>query len=123
MIPELSVSNIETSKYFYEDLGSKIVYERPENEFCFMQLENNQIMIEENNGNWNVAKMEYPYGNGINISMSVEDVENLYKTLKEKQVKFFFDLEVNEYKVGNKIFRDEEFLLQDPDGYLLRFNK
>ena len=55
--------------------------------------------------------------------MSVEDVENLYKTLKEKQVKFFLDLEVNEYKVVNKIFRDEEFLLQDPDGYLLRFNK
>ena len=120
LIPELSVSNIETSKYFYEDLGFKIVYERPENKFCFMQLENNQIMLEENNGNWNVAKMEYPYGNGINISMSVE---NLYKTLKEKQVKFFLDLEVNEYKVGNKIFRDEEFLLQDPDGYLLRFNK
>lgn len=122
LIPELSVSNIETSKYFYEDLGFKIVYERPENKFCFMQLENNQIMLEENNGNWNVAKMEYPYGNGINISMSVEDVENLYKTLKEKQVKFFFDLEVNEYKVGNKIFQDKEFLLQDPDGYLLRFN-
>ena len=122
LIPELSVSNIEVSKCFYQDLGFEIVYERLEDKFCFMQLENNQIMLEENNDNWNVAKMEYPYGNGINISMSVENVEDLYRTLKDKQVKFFLDLEVNEYRVGNKIFQDKEFLLQDPDGYLLRFN-
>lgn len=122
LIPELSVSNIEISKKFYKDLGFKIVYERLENKFCFMQFENNQIMLEENNDNWNVAKMEYPYGNGMNISMTVENVDYLYKTLKDKQVKIFLDLEINEYRVNNKIFQDKEFLLQDPDGYLLRFN-
>ncbi len=122
LIPELSVSNIEISKNFYKDLGFKIVYERLENKFCFMQFENNQIMLEENNDNWNVAKMEYPYGNGMNISMTVENVDYLYKTLKDKQVKIFLDLEINEYRVNNKIFQDKEFLLQDPDGYLLRFN-
>lgn len=122
LIPESSVSNIEISKKFYKDLGFKIVYERLENKFCFMQFENNQIMLEENNDNWNVAKMEYPYGNGMNISMTVENVDYLYKTLKDKQVKTFLDLEINEYRVNNKIFQDKEFLLQDPDGYLLRFN-
>ena len=74
------------------------------------------------NDNWNVAKMEYPYGNGINISMSVENVENLYRILKDKQVKFFLDLEIHEYRVENKVCKDKEFLIQDPDGYLLRFN-
>ena len=122
LIPELSVSNIEISKKFYKDLGFKIVYERLESKFCFMQFENNQIMLEEKNDNWNVAKMEYPYGNGMNISMTVENVDYLYKTLKDKQVKIFLDLEINEYRVNNKIFQDKEFLLQDPDGYLLRFN-
>ena len=122
LIPELSVSNIETSKKFYKNLGFKIVYERPENKFCFIQLENNQIMIEENNNNWNVGKMEYPYGNGINISMSVNNVENLYEQLKAKDIKFFIDFNMNEYRVDNKLFQDKEFLLQDPDGYLLRFN-
>lgn len=122
LIPELSVSNIEVSKKFYESIGFKVVYERPENKFCFMQLENNQIMIEENNENWNVGKMEYPFGNGINISMSIKDVENKYKELKNKNIKFFLDLEIHEYKVDNEIFKDSEFLLQDPDGYLLRFN-
>lgn len=122
LIPELSVSNIEISKKFYEDLGFKIVYERPENKFCFMQLENNQIMIEENNDNWNVGKLEYPYGKGINISMSVDNIEELYENLKNKHIKFFIDLQINEYMVEGKVFEDKEFLLQDPDGYLLRFN-
>ncbi len=122
LIPELSVSNIESSKRFYEDLGFKIIYERVEDKFCFMQLEDNQIMIEEQNNNWNVGKLEYPYGNGINISMSINDVEKLYGDLKVKQVKLFMDLKVNEYRVDNVVFQDKEFLVQDPDGYLLRFN-
>ena len=78
--------------------------------------------IEENNNNWNVGKMEYPYGNGINISMSVNNVEDLYEQLKAKDIKFFIDFNMNEYRVDNKLFQDKEFLLQDPDGYLLRFN-
>lgn len=122
LIPELSVSNIEISKMFYENLGFKIVYERPENRFCFMQLENNQIMIEEKNDNWSVGKLEYPYGNGINISMSVNNIECLYENLKDKKIQFFLELKINEYRVNNKTFQDKEFLIQDPDGYLLRFN-
>jgi inorganic pyrophosphatase len=122
LIPELSVSNIEASKKFYENIGFKIIYERPENKFCFMQLENNQIMLEESNENWNVGKLEYPYGNGINISMSIKDIEKKYNELKNINIKFFLDLEIHEYRVDNKIFKDSEFLLQDPDGYLLRFN-
>lgn len=122
LIPELSVSNIEISKMFYENFGFKIVYERPENRFCFMQLENNQIMIEGKNDNWSVGKLEYPYGNGINISMSVNNIECLYENLKDKKIQFFLELKINEYRVNNKTFQDKEFLIQDPDGYLLRFN-
>ena len=122
LIPELSVSNIDISKMFYLKLGFKIKYERKEDKFCFLQLEENQIMIEEQNDNWNTGKLEYPYGRGINISMTVSDVEKMYNELKEKNVKMFLDLEMHEYRVDNKISIDKEFLIQDPDGYLLRFN-
>ena len=122
LIPELTVSNIEESKRFYTNLGFKIVYERIENKFCFLQLEKNQIMIEEKNGNWNTGELKYPYGNGINISMQVSDVEKLFNDLKESKQKFFLELEVHKYRVGKKFFEDKEFLIQDPDGYLLRFN-
>jgi len=122
LIPELTVSNIELSKKFYLDLGFKIMYERKENKFCFFQLEDNQIMIEEQNDNWNTGPMEYPFGRGINISMTVSDVEKMYNDLKNKNIKFFLDLETHEYRVNNEISYDKEFLIQDPDGYLLRFN-
>ena len=122
LIPELSVSNIDISKKFYLDLGFKIRYERKENKFCFLQLEGNQIMIEENNDNWNTGKLEHPYGRGINLSMTVSNIEKMYEILKEKNIKFFLDLEIHEYRIDDKISYDKEFLIQDPDGYLLRFN-
>ncbi len=122
LIPELSVSNIEKSKEFYLNIGFKIKYERKETKFCFIELEGNQIMIEEVNNHWDTGKLEYPFGRGINISMTIDDVENYYKILSEKNIKMFKDLEVHNYRVDNKVYEDKEFLIQDPDGYLLRFN-
>lgn len=122
LIPELSVSNINQSEEFYLNLGFTIKYERPENKFCFLELEENQIMIEQINENWSVGTLEYPYGRGINISMTIKDIDKMYNDLKAKKVKFFQDLEIHDYRVGSEISYDKEFLIQDPDGYLLRFN-
>ena len=122
LLPELSVSNLDKSKEFYLSLGFQIKYEREENKFCFLQLEENQIMIEEINNHWSVGELEYPFGRGINLSMAVSDVEGMYKRLKEKGIKMFRELEVHRYRVGDEVSVDTEFLIQDPDGYLLRFN-
>ena len=122
LIPELSVSNIDESIKFYTSLGFEIMYERKENKFCFLQLEQNQIMIEQINNNWNTGVLEYPFGRGINISMSVENVEKLYEKVKSNKIKIFKKLEINKYKVDDNIYEDKEFLIQDLDGYLLRFN-
>ncbi len=122
LIPELSVSDINRSKKFYLNIGFQIKYERKETKFCFLELEGNQIMIEEINNHWDTGKLEYPFGRGINISMTIGDVEKYYNELKEKKIKMFLDLEIHNYRVDNKIYEDKEFLIQDPDGYLLRFN-
>ena len=121
LIPELSVSNIEISKKFYLALGFQIKYERKEDKFCFLELEENQIMIEEINNNWNTGTLEYPFGRGINISMTVTDVSALYNYLQKQQIKIFRELKTDEYRVEDIIYKDQEFLIQDPDGYLLRF--
>ena len=121
LIPELSVSNIEMSKKFYLALGFQIKYERKEDKFCFLELEENQIMIEEINNNWNTGTLEYPFGRGINISMTVTDVSALYNYLQKQQIKIFRELKTDEYRVEDIIYKDQEFLIQDPDGYLLRF--
>lgn len=122
LIPELSVSNIEQSKKFYTDLGFNIIYERRENKFCFLQLDENQLMIEELNDNWNTGILEYPYGRGINISMTVNDINQIYENAQQNNYKIFKEIMYNSYRVDDKIIEEHEFLIQDPDGYLLRFN-
>ena len=122
LIPELSVTNIDKSKEFYTKIGFKIMYERVEDKFCFLELEGNQIMIQEENDNWSVGEMEYPFGRGINISMSVSNVKELYDNIIKQDIKVFKELEVHYYRVDEKIYDDLEFLIQDLDGYLLRFN-
>ena len=122
LIPELSVTDINKSKEFYQKIGFIIKYERPENKFCFLELEENQIMIEEINDNWNTGKLEYPFGRGINISMSISDVQKFYEKIKEQNINIFKELEIHHYQVDEQSFEDKEFLIQDPDGYLLRFN-
>ena len=121
LIPELSVTNITFSTKFYVFLGFNVKYERKENKFVFLEYENNQIMIEEVNNNWSVGKLSYPFGNGINLSMEVSDIDALYKKVKKLDIPIFRELKVSEYKVDDEVYQDKEFLIQDPDGYLLRF--
>ena len=48
VIPEFVVSNIEKSRSFYCDLlGFSVEYERPEEKFLFLSLEDCQLMLEE----------------------------------------------------------------------------
>ena len=122
LMPELSVTDIKRSKEFYIKLGFKILYERKEDKFAFLEFEGNQIMIEQINDNWNTGKLEYPFGRGINISMSVDNIRNYYNKLIDNNIKMYKDLMVNKYRVDNYEYKDIEFLIQDPDGYLLRFN-
>lgn len=121
LIPELSVTNITFSTKFYVLLGFNVKYERKENKFVFLEYENNQIMIEEVNNNWSVGKLSYPFGNGINLSMEVSDIDALYQKVKKLDIPIFRELKVSEYKVDDEVYQDKEFLIQDPDGYLLRF--
>lgn len=116
LIPELSVSNYKKSLEFYAKLGFKIEYAREK--FALLSLEGSQIMIEEVNTNWNVGELDYPFGRGINFQIEVSNVDALAKIVKNK----FRDLEENKYRVNNKIMKCKEFLVQDPDGYLLRFS-
>ena len=119
LIPELSVRDIEKSKNFYLKIGFTIKYQREK--FYFLELEENQLMIEEINDHWNVGELLYPFGRGINLSMSVSDIDALYQKLKAQNFVFFKELMCNTYQVEEEFYEDKEFLIQDPDGYLLRF--
>ena len=122
LIPELTVTDLEKTKQFYIGiLHFKMEYERPEDKFVFLSLENNQMMFEQDNGNWHVGILEYPLGRGINFEMTVSNIDSLYKSILEAGIKPFREMKVNHYRNGDEDIVQKEFLVQDPDGYLLRF--
>ena len=125
IIPELSVTNLKESLKFYQTVGFKIEYERVENKFVFLSLGEIQFMLQEISleDKWNVSPLEYPFGNGVNFQLEVENVDKIYNLLKENNYKIAFEMEENWYRQDNKLLGNKEFLVQDPDGYLIRFSE
>ena len=73
VIPEFMVSDLEQSRHFYCDLlGFSIEYERPEEKFLFLSLEDCQLMLEEGSAE-ELAQLIYPFVRGVNISFVIED--------------------------------------------------
>jgi len=122
LIPELSVSNFEKSLEFYTKvIGFKVEYQRKKSKFAFLSFQGSQIMIEQFNENWSTGKLEYPFGRGINFQIQVESIEIVLKALKEKNYPIFVKPKENWYEKNNRLIGNKEFLIKDPDGYLLRF--
>ena len=126
MLPELRVSDIETSRKFYLELGWKLYNERPEDKFMLLQMEELYLMLMEltsTEDSWNgYAPMEYPLGRGMHLQMEVSDVDKLYKKALGMGIRIFRELETHKYRELDKILCCKEFLFFDPDGYLLRFS-
>ena len=124
-IPELSVTNLENSLNFYKTAGFKVEYDRLENKFVFISLGEIQFMLQEiaKNNKWDIAPLTYPFGNGINFQLEVENLDAIYNNFKNSNYKITFDIEENWYRQDNKLLGNKEFLIQDPDGYLLRFSE
>ena len=123
VIPEFMVSNIEQSRSFYCDLlGFTIEYQRLEEKFLFLSLEDCQLMLEEGDAE-ELAQLTYPFGRGINISFGIEDVPQLHKKLLEADYPVHRPLTKRKFHVGDHYIYPHEFAVLDPDGYFLRFSE
>ena len=130
LVPELTVSNLENSLRFYKDiLGFKIDFERPENKFVYMSFFGSELMIEEDrernesDAAWIVEPLDYPRGRGLNISMECEDANALFQRVIDAGMPIRKELEECWYRDNDIEHGELNFLVQDPDGYLLRFFK
>ena len=127
MIPELDVFDLEKSLNFYTQLiGFEVVYTRDEDRFAFLQMDKVQLMIQEldmENNKWQVAKLEYPLGNGINFQIDVTNIDEIYSRLNENNYTIFVQMEEHWYRKDNVLMGCKEFLVQDPNGYVLRFSE
>lgn len=127
MVPEFDVFNLEESLHFYTSLiGFNIVYKRKEDKFAFLQLEDVQLMLQEINeeGNkWGTGKLEYPLGVGINFQIDVTNIDEIYGNLRKANYKIFVEIEEHWYRKDEILMGCREFLVQDPNGYVLRFSQ
>ena len=125
LIPELIVSSMPQSMDFYHGImGFRVEYERTEDSFAFLSYHGSQLMLEqgdEASSLWKIEPLDYPRGRGINLSIESPDVRELESRIVAAGISVRLPTEERWYRSGESLQGERHFLVQDPDGYLLRF--
>ncbi len=123
LVPELICANFARSLAFYTGLlGFAVRYARPEERFAYLEREGAELMIEQSVGRaFLAAPLDYPYGRGVNFQIEVGDVAALYARVGGAACPISLPLEEKWYRRGADEVGSRQFIVPDPDGYLLRF--
>lgn len=125
LVPELAVSDWRTSRAFYCDLiGFEVVYERPEEGFSFLTLGDAQLMIDQvglgRTFELAEASLDRPFGRGLNLQIRVPQVRPILDRLDTAGASLYLPLEEKWYRRDDHEVGNRQFVVPDPDGYLLR---
>jgi catechol 2,3-dioxygenase-like lactoylglutathione lyase family enzyme len=123
LVPELLVSDLGVSLRFWRDvLGFQVLYERPAEGFAYLARERAEVMLEVlGERSWAVGDMVRPFGRGINLQIETTSLAALLEALAKARWPLYRQPEERWYTVGTVAAGQRQFLVQDPDGYLLRF--
>jgi len=130
LTPELCCSSIKTSLQFYvEILGFKIQYSREKDGFAMLERQGARIMLDEirkhpvtgTDRTWISGEMEKPFGRGINLEIKTLNVDQLYNTVRQSGATIFLPMEEKWYRADDIEMGNRQFIVLDPDGYMLRF--
>jgi catechol 2,3-dioxygenase-like lactoylglutathione lyase family enzyme len=125
LIPELQVTDLARSLDFYTRvLGFTLAYGRPEERFAMLEREDAALMIEEAAGpgrRITTTPLERPFGRGINLQIMAADADALAAAVQSAGYPLFIALEQRSYRAGDREIVQRQFVVADPDGYLLRF--
>ena len=133
LVPELQVFDLSQSLHFYVDLlGFQVDYTRSEHGFAAISLEDGRLMLETlasrdeateeefQKGQWRTGRLDYPSGRGVNFEFTIDDIQPAYLRLKEIDYPFKLDVHTKYYRVDDQQVKVRQFLIMDPDGYLVR---
>ncbi len=125
LVPELNCRDIAASLKFYTQiLGFMILYQRPEEKFAYLKREGACLMLEQptpTSRTWLLGELTYPYGRGVNFQIKVRDVDALYGKITAAGLKLLLPIEEKWYRRDEHQVGSRQFVVADPDGYLLRF--
>jgi catechol 2,3-dioxygenase-like lactoylglutathione lyase family enzyme len=128
IVPELCVTNCAESLAFWcGPCGFRVAYDRPEEGFACIDREGSRIMLDElprdRPQRWEVAPTERPFGRHVNFEIAVDSLDAVLDALAAGGWPLFMAPETKTYRVGDGSVTVRQFLVQDPDGYLLRFSQ
>lgn len=127
LVPELIVRHFDESLYFWKDLlGFGIAYERPQERFAYLQCGDAQVMLEERDENarqWITGDLVRPFGRGINLQITVASIAEILTRLRHADWPLYMDVEEKWYRTGELETGVRQFIVQDPDGYLIRLSQ
>jgi catechol 2,3-dioxygenase-like lactoylglutathione lyase family enzyme len=130
LTPELYCTDIKVSLPFYADiLGFSIQYQRPEDGFAMLERQGSRIMLDEirqvpvtgTDRTWISGTLEKPFGRGINLQIRTDKIDALYDRVQKANANIFLPIEEKWYRADDMELGNRQFIVQDPDGYLLRF--
>jgi catechol 2,3-dioxygenase-like lactoylglutathione lyase family enzyme len=124
LVPELLVESVAASIDFWCGLcGFEVRYDRPEEGFAYVVQGSAHVMLEQLGigRNWLTGPLDRPLGRGINLQISVPAIAPICSSLREAGWPLFTDPETKWYRTAAGELAVEQFLVTDPDGYLLRF--
>ena len=102
-------------------VGAEVAYSRPG--FAYLELGAAQWMLEQGPSYWETGPPDLPMGRGINFQIEIADVDALAERMAQANVCLFRPVAENWYRADTLERGQRELLVQDPDGYLLRFAK
>lgn len=125
LVPELDVTDLQASLLFYVDvLGFTVRYSRPDEQFAYLEREGAELMLQASEGpgrRFRTATLDYPFGRGINLQIRCSDVTTLYARVRAGSAETIVPIETRWYRADAIERGNRQFVVVDPDGYLLRF--
>ncbi|MBU0859217.1 MAG: VOC family protein [Alphaproteobacteria bacterium] len=127
LTPELLCTDIDRSLAFYTGiLGFSIAYQRPEEGFAMLERQGVRLMLDQmdtgaDSRTWAAGPLDYPFGRGMNLQIQTTDVAALYNAVQDAVCPVFLPLEEKWYRADNVYVGNRQFIVLDPDGYMLRF--
>jgi len=137
LTPELNVRDLTKSLDFYVRLlGFSVQFERIDEGVAAITLGGASLMLEQidtfnevsdrefvEDRKWITGKLEHPFGRGLNFQIHVTDLDVVHNRLLKSNYPIKFPMEERWYRVNSQMIGVRQFMVMDPDGFLLRFDK